>query len=57
MPHAALYSTLKKFCDDGQTVIYLEDISQVTFVSTRFFQIFPEKITGLKEILKAGFDS
>jgi hypothetical protein len=49
-------NTLKKFYDAEEKEIYLEDISRATLVPTSFFQIFPDKIAVLREILKAGFD-
>jgi hypothetical protein len=48
--------TLKRICDTGKDVIYLDDISRITLVPKSFFKIFPDKITVIKEILKAEFD-
>jgi hypothetical protein len=56
LDYDTMYTTLKKICDTGKEAIYLEDISRATLVPAHFFQIFPEKITVLKDILKAGFN-
>ncbi|MDR3337305.1 MAG: hypothetical protein LBT16_08890 [Treponema sp.] len=47
---------LKKICDSGKRTIYLEDISKETFVPVSFFQLFPEKVNALRELLAAGLD-
>jgi hypothetical protein len=35
----------------GEGVIYINDVSRETLVPVKFFEIFPEKITALKELL------
>jgi hypothetical protein len=52
----AMRKALKKICDSGKKTIYLEDISRETFVSVYFFQIFPDKINALRELLASGLN-
>jgi hypothetical protein len=49
-----MYNGLKKICDSGKKTIYLEDISKETLVPVPFFQIFPEKVNALRELLAGG---
>jgi hypothetical protein len=55
LDYDTMYNALKKICDSGKKIIYLDYISQETLVPSQFFQIFPEKTTILKEILKAMY--
>jgi hypothetical protein len=56
LDYDTMYTALKKICDTEKEVIYLDDISRATLVPAQFFQIFPDKINVLNEILKMGFD-
>jgi hypothetical protein len=49
--HKEMYQALKLLYDSGKNPIYLEDISHKTLVPVRFFQIFPEKLAILRDLL------
>lgn len=48
--HSKMTSAVKKLCNLDRQITF-DDVAQETLVSYEFFQLFPEKLTELKELL------
>ena len=56
LDHEAMRKALKAICGSGKMTIYLEDISRETLAPLSFFQLFPDKINTIRELLTARLD-